>query len=106
MSLSKKSITAFNDFLDKVSEKQLQEIFDELDQINFEGPTLEQYVRLSALNDWQKFIFKFQPGIKETVPENIKQQLHSFNYQINETSNYDLKSFFFVTSQYGCECNS
>lgn len=91
MNIFETSLTALDKYLSNVSDDDFQQILDEVQAMNIEGPTVGEYFTFFSHN--KPLRFKFQPGI---FPHNCHvpwPQLSGFQI-IVETPKFPLESFF------------
>lgn len=90
MSTIGKSLLALDDFLANASKNELEKIWLEVKEMEFEGPTIEEFFTFAI--EGNPINFKLQEGV-ELLSNTKPPDLGSFK-RIKETPKFSLESFF------------
>ena len=91
MNVFDKSLTALDNYFLTVKDAELRQIAEQVEGMNFEGPTVEEYFASLFLN--KPLRFKFQQGV--VLWSDNPEPLPQCGFQlITQTPNQILESFF------------
>lgn len=91
MSVFDKSLRAMDNYLEHVDKDELQRIINEVSEMDFEGPTIEEFFNSVFHNNTLEFIF--QPGVTPHT-SSPPPLMCNFIPENNQTPKYPLESFF------------
>jgi hypothetical protein len=97
MNVFDKSLLALDQYLAKANQDDLQKVLDEVEEMEFEGPNLEEF--FTSIFQSKPLRFKFQEGV--FLCTNHQPPPQGFQLTNQQTPKFPLESFFFVTSQHG-----